>query len=136
MKRIAALVLVALCGLLWAAPPASATPVGDGCHGYVKNFYKESGRVYVHYTVRCNVAEDTILVQGMVRQGDRIDEGRIICHNTSFCTAVASLSDPAGSQRYYASTYDTEYTGTSVVDGGKGIRCNYTMTCTGAGKDF
>jgi hypothetical protein len=141
MRRNVALILLVICGLFTASAssPASAAaarnPSGDHCHGYVKNFYKETGRIYMHYTLRCDQAEDTIVVNAMLRQADRINQLQVRCHHTSFCTSVASLADHTGSQKYYGSTYAGDVS-SGVSNDGHGVVCQITMPCTGAARTF
>ena len=121
-----------------AASAASAASGMDGCHGYVSHFYRSAGRVYLHAHVACSRTEDKIVVTAFLRRGDTWSRpGAITCTHVSSCTAVASLSDPKGSQRHSGGVAPGHYPpATYVTRGGRTVTCDSGMSCELAGTYF
>lgn len=132
-----------------AAPPepaaahqvaARANP--DNCRGHVKDFYKQSGTVYMHYRIICDAPQDRIFVTAFLREPTRepndVHTYYRQCRDTKFCVAIASLPDRAGTQRYYgraASSFDT-MTESGVTNNGRSLICDENLTCGGGYKDL
>ena len=140
MRRIlltCALLLVATLLPVVSASPASAVVNRDGCRGYVSYFYKSNGRVYLHAKVACSRAQETIKVTAFLRRGDTWSRPTHTCTGTSFCVAVASLGDHAGSQLYTGGPYSGWYPpATYARRGGTTMTCDNGMSCRLAGKYF
>jgi hypothetical protein len=142
MKSLTVALMLLVAALLpVTAAPASASNA-DNCRGRISSFYKSNGRVYLHYRVTCDRVQKRMGASSFLRRAasDVKQTRSVDCVNVSFCTAVASVRDKAGTQTYYArtdtSTLERPYTyaqRTTLVLCGSGAK---HMTCAAGYKNF